>query len=470
MAQGRPGQRVRGPDRLDGPAADHRRRRVQEPAGAPSRPAPPTYAQGDTDLAWTRITLWRGLLAAALDQPPFEPVVEATVSGGSRLALDRPAGGLAGPDAAVPGDPGAHPGRHRHGQRPAGAPQRLGRPRAPRRRHRHPDPAGSAGPADLPGRGVARRSAWPTSCVASTPTRSTRRPSARGSAGSAAKSVTASEAVREGEAPSVQEAEREARRIARTTAKAGSAQMVQAPPPPDDRGHRPGQEGRRPQARQGQGRQGPSKATVPQGRGARSPRPRPRARHDRARPGRRPPPKQVLVRRDRRPGCSPRWSTPRPRAERSSVVLTGGSLGSAILASVRGQPGRDAVDWSAVDVWWGDERFLPEGDPERNETQNREALLDALPLDPAQGPRDARPRRAGRRRRRGGRRGGMPRGWLSAAGDGAPSPTFDMLRARRRPRRPRRLAVPRASRPAHGRVGDRLGARLAQAAADAHHA
>ena len=42
-----------------------------------------TYAGGDTDLAWTRITLWRGLLAAALDQPPFEPVLSATVTGGS---------------------------------------------------------------------------------------------------------------------------------------------------------------------------------------------------------------------------------------------------------------------------------------------------------------------------------------------------------------------------------------------------
>ena len=34
-------------------------------------------------------------------------------------------------------------------------------------------------------------------------------------------------------------------------------------------------------------------------------------------------------------------------------------------------------------MWWGDERFLPAGDPDRNETQARGALLDALPLDPA---------------------------------------------------------------------------------------
>ncbi|NYH77010.1 glucose-6-phosphate dehydrogenase assembly protein OpcA [Actinopolyspora biskrensis] len=40
-----------------------------------------SYVDGDTDLAWTRLTSWRALLAAALDQPPFEPIRGATVSG-----------------------------------------------------------------------------------------------------------------------------------------------------------------------------------------------------------------------------------------------------------------------------------------------------------------------------------------------------------------------------------------------------
>jgi glucose-6-phosphate dehydrogenase assembly protein OpcA len=40
-----------------------------------------TYAPGDTDFAWTRLTLWRAQLAAVLDQPPYEPVLEAQVSG-----------------------------------------------------------------------------------------------------------------------------------------------------------------------------------------------------------------------------------------------------------------------------------------------------------------------------------------------------------------------------------------------------
>jgi glucose-6-phosphate dehydrogenase assembly protein OpcA len=39
------------------------------------------HAAGDTDIAWTRLTVWRALLAAALDQPPYEPVTSARVTG-----------------------------------------------------------------------------------------------------------------------------------------------------------------------------------------------------------------------------------------------------------------------------------------------------------------------------------------------------------------------------------------------------
>lgn len=67
----------------------------------------------------------------------------------------------------------------------------------------------------------------------------------------------------------------------------------------------------------------------------------------------------------------------------ASVVLTGGGVGIATLASLRDSPARHAVDWRRVDVWWGDERFVGADDPERNERQAREALLDALDLDPA---------------------------------------------------------------------------------------
>jgi 6-phosphogluconolactonase len=68
---------------------------------------------------------------------------------------------------------------------------------------------------------------------------------------------------------------------------------------------------------------------------------------------------------------------------RAGVVLTGGRVAAKVLRSVKELPASAAIDWSRVDLWWGDERFLPAGDQDRNETQAREALLDALPLDPA---------------------------------------------------------------------------------------
>lgn len=55
------------------------------------------YTQGDTDLSWSRITYWRALLASALDQPPYEQVTAAVVSGlADEPALDILAGWLAG--------------------------------------------------------------------------------------------------------------------------------------------------------------------------------------------------------------------------------------------------------------------------------------------------------------------------------------------------------------------------------------
>jgi 6-phosphogluconolactonase len=67
----------------------------------------------------------------------------------------------------------------------------------------------------------------------------------------------------------------------------------------------------------------------------------------------------------------------------ASVVLTGGGIGLAVLAALAASGARGAIDWRALNVWWGDERFLPEGDVERNETGARRALLDHVPLDPA---------------------------------------------------------------------------------------
>ncbi|RAY13900.1 6-phosphogluconolactonase [Actinomadura craniellae] len=112
----------------------------------------------------------------------------------------------------------------------------------------------------------------------------------------------------------------------------------------------------------------------------------------------------------------------------ASVVLTGGGVGLAVLAEVAATGARDAVDWRALDLWWGDERFLPTGDPERNETGARAALLDHVDLDPARvhpmpapdGPDGPDPEAAARRYE----------AWLRAAArpeDHGPVPSFDVL-------------------------------------------
>jgi 6-phosphogluconolactonase len=64
----------------------------------------------------------------------------------------------------------------------------------------------------------------------------------------------------------------------------------------------------------------------------------------------------------------------------ASVVLTGGSNGIALLEAL----GKDSgdIDWSAVDIYWGDERFVPSDDPERNAGQAYAALLDHVAVQP----------------------------------------------------------------------------------------
>ena len=62
----------------------------------------------------------------------------------------------------------------------------------------------------------------------------------------------------------------------------------------------------------------------------------------------------------------------------ANVVLTGGSVGIAVLAAINDSAARDTIDWSRVDFWWGDERWLARTDPERNELQARTALLDHI--------------------------------------------------------------------------------------------
>jgi 6-phosphogluconolactonase len=63
------------------------------------------------------------------------------------------------------------------------------------------------------------------------------------------------------------------------------------------------------------------------------------------------------------------------------VVLTGGGTGVKLLKHV-GVFG-EAIDWSRVHLYWGDDRFVPAADDERNDKQAREALLDHIDIPAA---------------------------------------------------------------------------------------
>ena len=67
----------------------------------------------------------------------------------------------------------------------------------------------------------------------------------------------------------------------------------------------------------------------------------------------------------------------------ATVVLTGGSMGIGSLKAVAESPACPAVDWSKVNFWWGDERFVAADDPERNARQAHDALLAHINADPA---------------------------------------------------------------------------------------
>lgn len=68
------------------------------------------------------------------------------------------------------------------------------------------------------------------------------------------------------------------------------------------------------------------------------------------------------------------------KKQQMNIVLTGGSVGIGILKAVSAADDRGDVDWSRVHFWWGDERWVPTGHPDRNDQQAKDALLDALAL------------------------------------------------------------------------------------------
>lgn len=63
---------------------------------------------------------------------------------------------------------------------------------------------------------------------------------------------------------------------------------------------------------------------------------------------------------------------------RPQVALTGGTFAQVLYEEVARQSAQASVDWTAVDFWWGDERFVPPDSPDRNAAQARAAFLDEV--------------------------------------------------------------------------------------------
>lgn len=71
------------------------------------------------------------------------------------------------------------------------------------------------------------------------------------------------------------------------------------------------------------------------------------------------------------------------RGEVPQVGLTGGSIADRIHAELgRLGPG-SGVDWSRVDFWWGDERYVAADSTDRNASSARSRFLDVVGADPA---------------------------------------------------------------------------------------
>ncbi|MDF8264047.1 glucose-6-phosphate dehydrogenase assembly protein OpcA [Luteipulveratus flavus] len=190
-----------------------------------------SYADGDTDLAWTRLTRWRGLLAAALDQAPYEPVTEATVTGSS----DSPSTDLLAGWLATRLRCPVQRARTRPGQGMVSV--RLERASGPIDLVRTD---GSIATLTQPGQPVRRINLARISDAEALaeelrrldPDEVYEEALVRGLSVVGASSITASRAVAEGEAPSLDEAERAGRKAQREGRRLTGSAMVDAEPAP----------------------------------------------------------------------------------------------------------------------------------------------------------------------------------------------------------------------------------------------
>ncbi len=63
-----------------------------------------------------------------------------------------------------------------------------------------------------------------------------------------------------------------------------------------------------------------------------------------------------------------------------SIALSGGSTPRGLFNLLTAEPYRTQIDWSAVRIFWGDERPVPADHPESNFRMAKENFLDHLPI------------------------------------------------------------------------------------------
>lgn len=69
--------------------------------------------------------------------------------------------------------------------------------------------------------------------------------------------------------------------------------------------------------------------------------------------------------------------------DRAHFCITGGRIGTTTLALIRQAPGADSLDWSKIDVWFSDERYVPADSPDRNDLAAMDALFSHAPASAA---------------------------------------------------------------------------------------
>ena len=65
------------------------------------------------------------------------------------------------------------------------------------------------------------------------------------------------------------------------------------------------------------------------------------------------------------------------------VALTGGSTAVTLYRAMASAPERDRIDWRHVDLWWGDDRFVPFDHPDSNVGMVQDTLLGSQQLGTA---------------------------------------------------------------------------------------